>query len=278
MISGLTLSLLFVAGARAAGVVPTAPGPGESFKEGGECSISWNLDTTGKWTNFSIDLMSGSNTAMNTITNVVTGRDGTKGETTLKWKCPSVTPHSAIYFYQFTQPGADTTWTTRFTIASPTGEVTAPANSVYVPSSQPDGAKIPWGTGQLAGAGAASAADNTTTTAPSPSANTTSINTPVANTTSPTNSTVGPGELSIFFSNTTTSVTGHSGTTTTPTQSTTPLNGSNSKPSSSSSPITTPKTGSDSSASLGSSGASAIQLCKSAAVAVTLAVVVIIAC
>jgi len=268
MISGLALSLLFVAGARAAGVVPTAPGPGQSFKEGGECSISWNLDTTGKWTSFSIDLMSGSNTAMNTITNVVKGQDGTKGETTLKWKCPAVTPHSAIYFYQFTQAGADTTWTTRFTITSPTGEVTPPANAL-----QPDGAKIPWGTGQLAGAGAATAPVNTTTTAPSASANTTSLNTPAANTTSSTNSTAGTA-------NTSTPVTGQSGTTTTtPTQSTSSSTGSNSKsPSSSSSSTTTPsKSGSDTSASP-SSDASALTLCKSAAVAVTLAVVAVIAC
>jgi hypothetical protein len=78
------------------GVVPTFPGPGQAFKEGGDCPISWNLDTTGKWTNFSVDLMSGSNFAMQTVSNVFKDRDGTKGETTYTWKCPTVTPTSAV--------------------------------------------------------------------------------------------------------------------------------------------------------------------------------------
>lgn len=169
MISSI-LVLALAAGAAHSALVPTAPGPGQTFNEGGDCTLSWNLDTTGKWTSFTVDLMSGSNLAMQTVTNVFKDRDGTKGDTTFTWKCPQVTPHSAIYFYQFTQAGADTTWTTRFAIASPSGEVTPPANSV-----QPGGAAIPWGVGRLAGA--SSSAANQTTVTPPASANTTALNT-----------------------------------------------------------------------------------------------------
>ncbi|KAG0144709.1 hypothetical protein CROQUDRAFT_672210 [Cronartium quercuum f. sp. fusiforme G11] len=125
-------------------ITPTAPGPGQFFAEGSNCLIQWNLDPNHKWTNFTIDLMSGSNTAMSLVTNVAKGLDGTKGAKSLSWKCPKVTPNSAIYFYQFTQTGEPTTWTTRFTITSASGASTAPAQST-----QPDGQKIPWGTGRL---------------------------------------------------------------------------------------------------------------------------------
>lgn len=58
-----------------------------------------------------------------------------------------VNPYSAIYFYQFTAPGSpNKTWTTRFTIASPTGETVPPPNA-----NQPgSNAAIPWGVGALA--------------------------------------------------------------------------------------------------------------------------------
>lgn len=183
MISTVLLSTFLLGLARSA-VVPTAPGPGQVFKEGDQCTLSWSLDTTGAWKSFNVDLMSGSNFAMQLVTNVFKGRDGTKGPTTYSWTCPQVTPNSAIYFYQFTQAGADTTWTTRFAIASPSGEVTPPANST-----QPGGAAIPWGIGYLTGAGANSATNNQTVT-PSPTGNTTALNTPSTNTTGLTNSTV----------------------------------------------------------------------------------------
>ncbi|MBW0544203.1 hypothetical protein O181_083918, partial [Austropuccinia psidii MF-1] len=145
MLSYNVLLMLLQIGAIYSAVVPTGPGPNQSFNQDGDCTISWNLDTTGKWTSFSVDLMSGSNTAMQLVTNVFKGRDGTTGGTTYTWKCPAVTPNSAIYFYQFSQAGADTTWTTRFAIASPSGQTTPPANQT-----QANGDKIPWGLGQLA--------------------------------------------------------------------------------------------------------------------------------
>lgn len=47
---------------------------------------------------------------------------------------------------QFTNNGADPTWTTRFAIASSSGETTEPTETV-----QPDGQDIAWGVGALAG-------------------------------------------------------------------------------------------------------------------------------
>lgn len=35
-------------------VIPTAPGPGEVFTAGSECSISWTPDESGRWKSFSI--------------------------------------------------------------------------------------------------------------------------------------------------------------------------------------------------------------------------------
>ncbi|PLW49158.1 hypothetical protein PCASD_02985 [Puccinia coronata f. sp. avenae] len=262
MISGLALSFLFAAGSCAAGVVPTAPGPGQIFQEGGNCTLSWNLDTTNKWTSFTVDLMSGSNTAMQPVTNVFKDRDGTKGDTSYSWKCPNVTPNSAIYFYQFTQAGADTTWTTRFTIASSSGETTPPANSV-----QPGGAAIPWGVGRLEGA---EAATNTPTTTPSTSANITALNTPTANATASTNVTAGTAATT-----NTTNTTGI--TSTTPTQSTSST-GSTSKTSPSSSSSGSTYTTGSSNTSTPTSDASALPLYKNAASALLLAVVVVIAC
>ncbi|PLW45520.1 hypothetical protein PCANC_10142 [Puccinia coronata f. sp. avenae] len=260
MISGLVLSFLFAAGSCAAGVVPTAPGPGQIFQEGGNCTLSWNLDTTNKWTSFTVDLMSGSNTAMQPVTNVFKDRDGTKGDTSYSWKCPNVTPNSAIYFYQFTQAGADTTWTTRFTIASSSGETTPPANSV-----QPGGAAIPWGVGRLEGA---EAATNTPTTTPSTSANITALNTPTANATASTN----------VISAATTNTTNTTGiTSTTPTQSTSST-GSTSKTSPSSSSSGSTYTTGSSNTSTPTSDASALPFYKHAASALLLAVVVVIAC
>jgi len=93
--------------------------------------------------------MTGSNTAMVHVADVVTGLDGTTGDGTYSWTCPNVTPStsnlssvrlqdvrlnvwcidSAIYFYQFTNNGADPTWTTRFTIAAADGSSTKPTES-----------------------------------------------------------------------------------------------------------------------------------------------------
>ncbi|KAI0092843.1 hypothetical protein BDY19DRAFT_510831 [Irpex rosettiformis] len=130
-----------------ADLIPTAPGPGQTFTAGGNCTIIWNVDESGQWTNVTIDLMSGSNTNMSLVTNVVLGLDGTNSSfTPYNWTCPEVDPYSAIYFYQFTNGGqtSNATWTTRFTITSPSNETVPPPNA-----SQPNGDAIPWGVGHL---------------------------------------------------------------------------------------------------------------------------------
>ncbi|GAA6064111.1 hypothetical protein JCM10212_002488 [Sporobolomyces blumeae] len=140
-----------------ADVVPTAPGPGDSFNEGSPCTIQWNLDTTGTWTDFTIQLMTGSNFQMTSLATVASGLDGTTGDGKYSWTCPEVDPNSAIYFYrkslpsclprpQFTQAGGNTSWTTRFTIASSTGATTEPTESAVI-----NGQTIKYGTGRLAG-------------------------------------------------------------------------------------------------------------------------------
>lgn len=140
-----TLSL--VAGA----VTPTGPAPGAIYNAGATCPISWSLDTTATWYNMEIDLMTGSNLAMVKVATVAAGLDGTTGNGTYSWACPSVTPNSAIYFYQFTNGGINPAWTGRFTIASASGATTPPTNAT-----QPDNTgaivNIPWGTGRLSSA------------------------------------------------------------------------------------------------------------------------------
>ncbi|KAG8902430.1 hypothetical protein FRB99_004493 [Tulasnella sp. 403] len=141
------LAAILLAGITGASVVPTAPGPGDMFRQGAVCSIQWNVDTTGDWKNMTIDLMSGSNLAMSKVTTVATGLDGTNPKLTpYNWTCPSVSPYSTIYFYQFSRGDnqTDTTWTTRFTITSSKGLYTSPSNST-----QPGGEAIPWGVGVL---------------------------------------------------------------------------------------------------------------------------------
>lgn len=125
---------------------PIAPGPGAIFNEGGQCTFSWTPDPSGVWKTMNVELMTGSNLAMVHLTTVAS-LDGTNPTlTTFSYACPSVTPNSAIYFYQFTSPAStNRTWTTRFTIADATGGTTPPTNPT-----QPGGAAIPWGTGALA--------------------------------------------------------------------------------------------------------------------------------
>ncbi|GAA5980996.1 hypothetical protein JCM10908_003945 [Rhodotorula pacifica] len=166
---GASAVLLALSAAKAvhADVVPTAPGPGEVFRVGQKCNIQWNLDTTGTWTSFEIQLMTGSNLNMVPLTTVATGIDGTTGAGTIDFTCPQVTPNADIYFYQFTQAGAATSWTTRFTIAAADGTVTQPTETT---------AGIAWGTGQLvgaAGAGAGAAAAGSSSSATGAAASTT---------------------------------------------------------------------------------------------------------
>ena len=113
-------------------ILPTVPGPNETYAADSICTIAWSPDTSGTWTNVTIgeqlgllacldrlvqfiiykikytyyrsswlDLMSGSNYNMSFVTNVATGLDGTnKSLTPYQWTCPEVAPYSAIYFYQ----------------------------------------------------------------------------------------------------------------------------------------------------------------------------------
>jgi hypothetical protein len=77
----------------------------------------------------------------------VTTVDGTNpASTTYSYPCPSVSPNSAIYFYQFTCPASKNVyWTTRFTIANAQGQSTPPTQSTQPGTNAP----IPWGTGTL---------------------------------------------------------------------------------------------------------------------------------
>jgi len=125
-----------------ADVVPTEPAPGDVFNAGAQCTINWNLDTTGQWKSLGIELMTGDNLGMVHLTTVATV-DGTT-TSSFSWTCPEVTINGPIYFYQFSSPNQNRTWTGRFTIASASG-ATVPAPN----AKQPDGEDIPWGAGSL---------------------------------------------------------------------------------------------------------------------------------
>ncbi|KAI0699441.1 hypothetical protein BC835DRAFT_1526282 [Cytidiella melzeri] len=167
-IASIASLLLCVLTTVKAGLTPTAPGPGQTFEAGSNCTIRWDVDQSGRWNNVTIDLMSGSNMNMSLVTHVVSGLDGTDSSLTpFNWTCPEVDPYSAIYFYQFTNDGqsGDPMWTTRFTIASPNNETIPPAYDT-----QPSGDAIPWGIGQLLANNSASsstAANSTTACDPS---------------------------------------------------------------------------------------------------------------
>ncbi|KDN41512.1 hypothetical protein K437DRAFT_226713 [Tilletiaria anomala UBC 951] len=132
------------------GLVLTGPGPGETFRAGGTCTVTWTPDTSGstKWKSFTLDLNTGSNQAMTKLETIATGLDGTDPtKTSYSWTCPEVSPYSAIYFYQVTTDGtSDPAWTTRWAISSPNGTVVSPPHA-----NQPGGGSpaIPWGNGKL---------------------------------------------------------------------------------------------------------------------------------
>jgi len=129
-----------------ADVKPTVPGPGAIYNAGSACIVAWNGDTDSPtlWKNMTIQLNTGSNLDMQFVTMVAINLDGTvDGQHT--FPCPQVTPPAAIYFYQFSSSSTtDECWTTRFAIASSSGQTTPPTNKT-----QPDGSNIPWGTGML---------------------------------------------------------------------------------------------------------------------------------
>lgn len=142
------LTLFLLPSFARATMIPLSPGPGDVFRSGSPCPISWDTDRSGStqpWRNATIFLMSGSNLNMSRVTVVVERLDGTN-ISSYNWLCPNVTPNADIYFYQFSNNGNSTgsTWTTRFTIASYSGNTTPPEKS-----KQPGGAPIPWGVGHL---------------------------------------------------------------------------------------------------------------------------------
>lgn len=114
---------------------------------GTDCVISWSPDTTGKWTQTNIQLMTGDNWNMVPITTIATVDTTSSAATTYTWTCPDVSPNAPIYFYQFSHAAepANLVWTTRFTIAAADGTTEAAENQT-----QPDGSNVPWGIGQLA--------------------------------------------------------------------------------------------------------------------------------
>ncbi|KAI0730986.1 hypothetical protein C8Q76DRAFT_614036 [Earliella scabrosa] len=126
--------------------VPSAPGPGDVFRQGEQCSITWTPDAAGVWKEMNIQLMTGDNFNMVHISTVATVDGTDASSTTFSYPCPQVTPNSAIYFYQFSTPAdpAAITWTTRFTIAGADGSTVPPENDL-----EPDGQPIPWGVGAL---------------------------------------------------------------------------------------------------------------------------------
>jgi len=176
-LSALLTSFLFVL----ADPAPTAPGPGDKFNEGTDCTFTWDGDSnTGStiWKVMNVELMSGSNFGMTHLTTVATSLDGTTSGTE-SFPCPEVTPNSAIYFYQFSSPlSSNVTWTTRFTIADANGQSTPPTEAKQPNTGDP----IPWGHGALVDPSLAVPApiiggSNSTPSAIPPSSNSTSLTT-----------------------------------------------------------------------------------------------------
>jgi len=130
-----------------ADVTPLTPAPGDVFNAGTPCTTTWAGDSssTTAWKNMAIEMMTGANLEMVHLTTVATNQDGTTGGQ-FQFTCPDVDIHAAIYFFQYSAPNAaNRTWTTRFTIASSTGETTDPPNATQPGSNDP----IPWGIGSL---------------------------------------------------------------------------------------------------------------------------------
>lgn len=141
-----------------ADVTPNVPGPGVVYKSGGTCHIEWagDAESTTAWKGMTIKFMTGDNFNMVPLQTIATNLDGTVSGT-FNHPCPDVNPYSAIYFYEFTAPGApNKQWTTRFAISSPTGATVPPANDV-----QPDGQKIAWGVGAIVGASGGTSSSGT---------------------------------------------------------------------------------------------------------------------
>ena len=65
MYASVVLATLFAGAALVrADVGPTTPAPGDVFKEGGDCKVAWNADTSGVWTVMNVEFMTGDNEQM----------------------------------------------------------------------------------------------------------------------------------------------------------------------------------------------------------------------
>ncbi|PCH44515.1 hypothetical protein WOLCODRAFT_165208 [Wolfiporia cocos MD-104 SS10] len=129
---------------------PTAPGPGNVFTSGGECSVEWEADKTGVWTAMNIELMAGNNEQMQFLETV--GTVDATTTTSYTYTCPDVSPNAQIYFYQFTSPfSKNPYWTGRFVIADASGATVAPTATEVFGSTT-----VLWGSGSVVGLAASS--------------------------------------------------------------------------------------------------------------------------
>jgi hypothetical protein len=143
------LSLSLLVARVSADVDPNEPSPTTPpFNEGTTCNVAWNGDTNvtsqAAWKSMSIQLMTGDNWNMKHISTIATNQDGSVSGS-FKYPCPAVTLHAPVYFYQFSSAQTKVLrWTTRFTIATTTGETEPAPNKV-----QPSGDNVGWGIGAL---------------------------------------------------------------------------------------------------------------------------------
>ncbi|ORZ23377.1 hypothetical protein BCR42DRAFT_487360 [Absidia repens] len=130
-----------------ANMSPSYPEPGSVWTTGKEYEITWEEDNAeptinSTWKNFRIDLMTGEDLDQQLLTNIA---ENVKGDAMkYKYTAPEVAPHAPIYFLMFTSDNGENAWSSRFSIVSQDGKQEVPENSA-----QPNGEKIPWGTGKL---------------------------------------------------------------------------------------------------------------------------------
>lgn len=141
-----------------AGVSPSAPGGDAVLKPGQLVSIQWG-DVTGDWTNMTIALMTGTQEEPNVATVVADGIDAT-AQTSFTYNMPDVYPYSKVWFFQFSNNGADSwprAFTPRFTVQGPNGEQIDPPLTETISGSAIGYAQ----NGYTKAAGATSAQSNT---------------------------------------------------------------------------------------------------------------------
>ncbi|KAH7101063.1 hypothetical protein BKA62DRAFT_657890 [Auriculariales sp. MPI-PUGE-AT-0066] len=148
MMLSVALVALSLVASTIAGAVPSEPAPGTEFLIGQDCTVKWLASTDGTGKTTYVQLMSGSNEQMIPVT-TVTQFDATDATTTqYTYKCPDVTLHSNVYFYQFTSTESKANpdliqWTGRFTISN--GTVDPAPNQDILPS----GIDASWGNAAL---------------------------------------------------------------------------------------------------------------------------------